>query len=121
MLLASAASFMAAAGSITFGDLLDDSGQFASGVSVLPQLGYVLFGVGATFAASSMIVAVSVLIRGERRSHTLVRRAGYISALLLPAGAGMSPLLVLLPLWAVAVSLEILRGAAAAVPELRGD
>lgn len=115
VLLASAASFMAAAGSITFGEALGDGGQFEAGISVLPQLGYALFGVGGTLAASSTIVAVSLLIREKRRSHMLLRRGGYVTALLLPTGVIMSASLALLPLWAVAVSLVILRQADPAV------
>lgn len=90
-------------------------------MSVLPQLGYVLFFVGGTLAASSTIAAVSLLIRGDRRSDIVIRRGGYISALLLPASVIMTPLLALLPLWTVAVSLVILRRADRAVPEPRAD
>jgi len=109
MLLASAASFMAVAGSMTFGELLGDDGQFASAKAALPQLGYALFFVGGMLAASSTIAALSLLIRENRRSYILLRRGGYASALLLPASVIMTAFLVLLPLWILAADLVIMR------------
>jgi hypothetical protein len=114
LILAAAAAFMTAAGSLTFGDVFDDEGQFESGISALPQLGYLLVNVGGTLAASSTIVAVSLLMEGDSRSEMLVRRAGYIAALLLPLSVIITPVLVLLPLWTVAVSVVIARTASAA-------
>ena len=109
LLLSAAASFMTVAGSMAFGDLFDDTGQFESGMSALPQLGYVLVNVGGMLAASSTILAVSLSMTGDRRSDVFLRRGGYVMALLLPANVIMSAVLVLFLLWTVAASLVILR------------
>lgn len=107
VLLVSAASFMTVAASITFGELFDDRGQFATGKSTLPQLGYVLFNLAGTLAGASTIVAFSMLIKGARRSDKLIRRGGYVAAALLPLSGVMSLFLVLLPIWIIATSLTL--------------
>lgn len=104
LLLAAAAAFMTVAASLTMGDAFDDGGQFETGMSALPQLGYVLFHVGGMLAFSSTVAATSMLMRGAARGRVWLRRFGYVTALLLPLSV-FTVFLVLLPVWAAAASL----------------
>lgn len=109
LIMVAAAALMTVSLAISFGRAFDDTGQFATGASALPQFGYVLLCVLAVIPAAAMIVAASLAALRTGALPRWVAYAGFPLALLLLLLGSTVGALVLLPVWVGAASLLITR------------
>lgn len=112
LIIIAAASLMTVSLAVSFGRAFDDTGQFASGASVLPQLGYVALCAFAVIPAAAMVVVSSLATLRSGRAPRWLSYAGFPLALLLLLGFAVLPLL-LLPIWVAATSFSFDRQSAA--------
>lgn len=109
LIMVAAAALMTVSLGISFGRAFDDTGQFATGASALPQFGYVLLCVLAVIPAAAMIVVASLAALRTGALRRWVAYAGFPLALLLLLLGSTVGALVLLPVWVGAASLLMTR------------
>ncbi len=110
------ASAVAAAATIPasrlYGEIFSDTGQIATDVSTLPQLGFALLYLpGAIFAAVS-VASMALVMRRESALPAWVARFGFVTAALLLLSGPLFLPMFMLPLWVLAASVAMLRAPA---------
>lgn len=102
-----------------YGEIFSDTGQIATDVSTLPQLGFVfLYLPGAIFAAAS-VASMAFVMRGRPDLPGWVANTGFVAAAFLLASFFFMPLAAL-PLWVLAASVALLRAPGRRADAARG-
>ncbi len=92
-----------------YGEIFSDTGQIATDVSTLPQLGFVFLYLSGALFASASVASMALVMRHESALPAWVARFGFVAAaLLLLSGPLFIPFFIL-PIWVLAASAAMLR------------